>query len=120
MKIYLDDDSAAALVVRLLAADGHDVVVPDQVGNRGKKDAAHFLFAIQNGQALLTGNHDDFELLHDLVAGSGGRHPGVLVVRKDNDRKRDLNAKGIVRALRKLIRFGAAIADKLHILNHWR
>ncbi len=120
MKIYLDDDSAAALLVRLLGADGHDVVVPDRVGNRGKKDPVHFLYTIQDGRVLLTGNQDDFELLHDLVMGSGGHHPGVLAVRKDNDKKRDLDAKGVARALRKLIQSGAPIADKLNVLNHWR
>ncbi|HVS36266.1 MAG TPA: DUF5615 family PIN-like protein [Gemmataceae bacterium] len=120
MKIYLDDDSAAALLVRLLKADGHDVVYPDQVGYGGKPDPAHFLFAIQNRRVLLTGNNDDFELLHDLVLGAGGRHPGLLVVRKDNDRKRDLDARRIARALRKLIQSGAPIADELIILNHWR
>jgi hypothetical protein len=120
MKIYLDDDSAAALLARLLQAEGHDVVVPDQVGNRGIEDPAHFLYAILDGRAVLTHNHEDYELLHDLVVGSGGHHPGVLVVRRDNDRKRDLGPKGIVRALRKFIKSGAPIADELVILNHWR
>src|SRR5438309_443615 len=120
MNLYLDDDSAAALLVRLLTADGHDVLTPDPVGNRGKKDPEHFLYAIRNGRVLLTHNHDDYDLLHALVVGAGGHHPGVLTVRKDNDKKRDLNAKGIVRALRKLIRSGAPVADRLNVLNHWR
>ncbi len=120
MNLYLDDDSADKLLVRLLTADGHDVLTPDPVGNRGLEDPEHFLYAIQNGRVLLTRNHDDYEPLHNLVVGSSGRHPGVLTVRNDNDKKRDLNAKGIVRALRKLIRSGAPIADTLNVLNHWR
>ena len=120
MKIYLDDDSAEVLLVRLLQADRHDVVVPDQVGNRGEDDPVHFLWAITDGRAILTRNHDDFELLHELVMGCGGHHPGVLVVRWDNDPKRDLKAKGIVQALRKLLMSGTPIADELNILNHWR
>ena len=59
-------------------------------------------------------------MLHPLVVGSGGHHAGVLIVRKDNDPKRDLDARGIVRALRKLINAGAPIADELIVLNHWR
>jgi predicted nuclease of predicted toxin-antitoxin system len=120
MKIYLDDDSAEVLLVRLLQADGHDVVVPDQVGNRGIEDPAHFLYAIKDSRALLTRNHDDYVLLNDLVMGADGHHPDVLTVRKDNDKKRDLDAKGNVRALRKLIKSGAPIAVELNVLNHWR
>ena len=120
MKIYLDDDSAEALLVRLLQADRHDVVVPDQAGNRGIEDPAHFLYAIREGRVMLTRNHDDYELLHELVIGSGGRHPGVLVVRRDNDAKRDLKAKGILHALRKYIKSGVAVTDQFVVLNHWR
>jgi hypothetical protein len=120
MKIYLDDDSTEALPVRLLNADGHDVVVPDQVGNRGIEDPAHFLYSLTAGRVLLTHNHDDYELVHYLVTGAGGLHSGVLTVRKDNDRKRDLDAKGIIRALRKLVKSGVPIADELNVLNHWR
>ena len=107
MNLYLDDDSAAVLLVRLLTADGHNVAVPDPLGHRGWADPAHFLWAVQNGRVLLTGNHKDFEPLHLLIVGTGGHHPGVLVVRNDNDPKRDLDAKGIVRALRKLVKSGA-------------
>ena len=120
MKIYLDDDSVETLLVRLLQADGHDVVVPNQVGKQGIKDPAHFLYAIKDGRTLLTRNQIDYELLHDLVAGAGGRHPGVLVVRRDNNPKRDLDAKKTVRALRKLIKSGFPIPDEFIVLNHWR
>ncbi len=96
------------------------MVVSDQVGNRGIQDPAHFLYAINDGRALFTRNYDDFKLLHVLVVGSGGHHPGVLVVRRDNDPKRDLKAKGVVRALRKLIQSSAPITDELNVLNHWR
>jgi hypothetical protein len=69
---------------------------------------------------LLTGNHHDFELLHELVRRSGGHHPGVLVVRRDNDKTRDLTVRGIVNALRKLIASNLPMADSFHVLNHWR
>jgi hypothetical protein len=51
---------------------------------------------------------------------AGGHHPGVLVVRKDNDPTRDLKLKEIVRAIRKLIVSGIPIADEYHTLNQWR
>lgn len=93
MNLYLDDDSASHLLIRLLMAAAHDVLVPANVGQAGNKDASHLIFAIRYGRILLTHNHDDSELLHELVLLVGGHHPGVLVVRKDKDRKRDLTAK---------------------------
>jgi predicted nuclease of predicted toxin-antitoxin system len=120
LPLYLDDDSAESVLVPLLSADKHDVVIPTQVGNAGKKDASHFIYAIRNKRVLLTHNHDDFELLHQLVLLVVGHHPGILVVRRDNDRTRDMKAKAIVRAVRKLLASGIPIVDDLHILNHWR
>ena len=120
MKIYLDDDSANPLLLRLLGRDGHDVLIPADVGNAGQKDPSHFMYAIQNNRVLLTRNHDDFKLLHELILLVGGHHPGVLVVRSDNDPKRDLPTKKVGRAIRNLQSAGAPIADHLNILNHWR
>jgi hypothetical protein len=54
MKLYLDDDSAQALLVHLLCRAGHDVLVPADVGLAGKKDPAHFRQAIQEQAVLLT------------------------------------------------------------------
>ncbi len=120
MKIYLDDDSAHPLLVKLLVRDGHDVVIPVNAGLAGRKDPQHFKFAIGDNRVLLTHNHEDFKLLHELVRFVGGHHPGVLVVRRDNDAKRDLRPPGIVRALRKLLAAGIPLADDLIVLNHWR
>jgi hypothetical protein len=49
-----------------------------------------------------------------------GHHPGIFVVRKDNNPKRDLNDAGIVRAIHKLLAAGVPIADQFHIPNQWR
>lgn len=118
--LYLDDDSAQALLVRLLLADGHDVEVPAKAGIAGMKDPVHFMYAIRTGRILLTHNHDDFKLLHELVLLVSGHHPGILVVRRDNDPTRDLKPRGITRAVRNLVAAGVPIADHLTILNHWR
>jgi hypothetical protein len=98
MNLYLDDDTADALLVRLLLASGHDVQIPAQAGLDGEEDPTHFMHAIRNGRVLPTHNHDDFKLLHELVTLVEGHHPGILVVRKDNDPSRDLRPRGIVRA----------------------
>jgi hypothetical protein len=120
MRLYLDDDSASALLVRLLRQAGHDVQIPIDVGMGGEDDPVHLAHAIRDARVLLSGNHHDFENLHDLILVAQGHHSGILVVRKDNDPKRDLSVPGIVRAIGKLLVSKAPVADHLNILNHWR
>ena len=120
MKLYLDDDMAAPLLARLLRNAGHDVRLPSDFGLVGAEDAVHFRHAALDGRTILTGNHDDYRDLHRLVVELTGHHLGVLVVRKDNNPKRDLTYPGVVRALSKLLNANAPTADQLIILNHWR
>jgi predicted nuclease of predicted toxin-antitoxin system len=120
MRLYLDDDIASALLVRLLRNEGHDVQVPADVGLSGHPDPVHLTQTIRDDRACLTRHHRDFEHLHLLVRQAQGHHPGILVVRLDNDPTKDLSASGIVRALRNLLAAGVPVADELTILNHWR
>jgi hypothetical protein len=120
MDLYLDDDSASPLFVRLLTAEGHLVLTPANAGTAGQKDPIHLMTAFRSNRVLLTHNYEDFQLLHELVLLVNGHHPGILVVRRDNDRARDLKPKGIVRALRNLVAASVPVQDQLHILNHWR
>ena len=120
MQLYLDDDSVRSILIRQLATAGHDVVIPAYAGIAGQEDATHLMYAIETRRALLTHNHDDFELLHDLILLAGGHHPGILVVRRDNDPTRDMSPSAIVRAIQNLIASEVMIPDSVHILNHWR
>jgi hypothetical protein len=120
MRLYLDDDSASVLLTRLLRRAGHDVQLPADAGLSGEDDAVHLAHGARQDRILVSYNYRDFENLHDLVAAVGGRHPGILVVRKDNDPKRDLSERGIVRAISKLLSVGVAIANQYIVLNHWR
>jgi hypothetical protein len=123
MKIYLDDDSVNGILIRLLVADGHDVLTPAQAGIAGVDDPVHLTRAIRESRVLLTGNHDDFKQLHELVLAARGHHPGILVVRQDNDPKRDMRPHDIVRAIRNLLAYllanGLSIDDEFHVLNHY-
>ena len=96
MLLYLDDDSVRFVLIRRLTAAGHDLLIPAEAGSAGQEDATHLMCAIRTRRALLTHNHDDFELLHDLVLLAGGHHPGILVVRRDNDPTRDMSPSPIV------------------------
>lgn len=120
MKLYLDEDMASPLLAKLLRQEGHDVQTPTDVGLSGEDDPVHFRRAAVDERAIITAIYDDFKDLHLLVVDLEGHHPGVLIVRRDNNPKRDMNAAAIVRALRKLIAANAPISDECTVLNHWR
>jgi hypothetical protein len=120
MRLYLDEDSEDEELTILFAKAGHDVRLSAQAGLNGQPDPRQLTHAIEERQVLLSGNHHDFLLLHQLVLASGGHHPGILIVRRDNDPRRDLSLRGICVAIAKLESSGVHIADNLHVLNHWR
>jgi predicted nuclease of predicted toxin-antitoxin system len=120
MRIYLDDDSAAGLLVRLLRQAGHDVQRPEDVGLTGEDDAVHLTHSAKEDRVLVTGNHRDFLNLHNLILQVNGHHPGMLVVRRDNDPKRDLTPTGMVRAIGNFLAANIPARDEFVILNHWR
>jgi predicted nuclease of predicted toxin-antitoxin system len=120
MNLYLDDNTTEDKLVALLRRDGHTVVLPVAVGLSKVSDPRHLTYAIINGHVLVTRNHKDFKELHDLVRSSTGTHPGILVVRLDNDFPRDMKASHIASAIGKVERAGVPVANEIIILNHWR
>jgi hypothetical protein len=120
MRIYIDEDLAAGVLVRLLTAAGHDVETPASAGSLGRSDAVQLTYGIHENRVCLTGNSEDYEELHLLVREAKGAHAGIMVVRHDNDPTRDLTPKGTVAASRKLESAGVPIANEYIILNHGR
>jgi predicted nuclease of predicted toxin-antitoxin system len=120
MLLYIDDDSVDRALIRQLMSAGHDTLAPRVAGTAGKADAAHLMYAIGSQRVLVTRNHEDFMLLHDLIMLAGGHHPGIFVVRLDNDPKRNMSPGAIVRAIEKLIASNIPVGDSYHVLNHWR
>jgi hypothetical protein len=108
------------LLIGQLCGAGHDVQSPVDVGLSGQDDAVHLRQAIREQRVMVTRNYRDFKNLHDLVIDAQGHHPGILVIRKDNDPKRDLKVSEIVRAITNLLAAGIVLADQYIILNHWR
>jgi predicted nuclease of predicted toxin-antitoxin system len=113
MKLYLDDDTAEVLLANLLRNAGHDVQLPSEVGMVGELDPVHLTHAIVDGRVCMTKNYDDYWLLHALVMKAKGTHPGIVVIRQDNDPR-------VVAALRKLQAAGVPIENEYIVLNHWR
>jgi predicted nuclease of predicted toxin-antitoxin system len=121
MRLYLDEDTAAALLVQLLRQDGHDVETPAGTGLMGEWDPVQLTYAIKEDRVFLTRNYEDFEDLHNLVVDVGrGHHPGILVIRRDNSPRRNMAPRDIVRALRNLEAAGVPITDQYIVLNGWQ
>jgi len=119
MRIYLDDDSAGDVLIRLLLHAGHDVMTPTEAGLAEADDAVHLTRAIREDRALLSGNYEHFWNLHLLILQAQGRHPGILIVRRDND-ARDMKPYEIVKVLARLQAAQVALPNEITILNHWR
>lgn len=94
--------------------------MPIEVDLAGAGDPLHLAHAIRDGRVLITGNHDDFQDLHGLLMEGRGHHPGIFVIRRDNDPRRDLTHRGIVVAIANVVSAGIPLADQFVILNHWR
>lgn len=120
MRFYLDDDTVSrALVLRLRQA-GHDVQIPADVGNGGEADAVHLIHAIQDSRVVMSYDHGDFQDLHNLINVSGGSHPGIFAIRRDQDRRRHLSPAQVVRAIAKVVSAGVALQGEFIILNQWQ
>ena len=120
MRIYLDDDSIELLLIRFLRQGRHDVQLPADVALRGSDDAVHLTHSIHEDRVMITRNYRDFENLHNLIAEAKGHHSGMLVVRRDNDARRNMKPHDIVRAIQNLVASGLPVADSYHELNQWR
>jgi Domain of unknown function (DUF5615) len=120
MMIYLDDDSAAGVLIQALRRAGHDVRTPAEAGLMGGHDALHLRHAIREDRCLLSRNYTDFEPMNLLVQESLGRHSGILMVRQDGPKRHNMKPHDIVRALRKLEAAGVTVANEYIELNHWQ
>ena len=72
MLLYLDDDSVDRVLIRRLIDGGHEVLTPVAARTAGHADPVHLMCAIRTGRVVLTHDHEDFTLLHELVLFSGG------------------------------------------------
>jgi predicted nuclease of predicted toxin-antitoxin system len=120
MNLYLDDDTADRRLMRRLSSAGHAVVVPMQVNLSGAPDTRHLIHAMRQARVLMTRNHDDFLDLHEVVQVARGTHPGILIIRFDNDSTRDMTPRHIATAIANLETAEVPLENQVYILNHWR
>jgi len=120
MKLYLDDDTTDRRLVQQLERAGHAVWTPAQVGLSGVSDARHLIHCCKNDLVLVSRNYDDFLDLHLVIEAAGGAHPGILIIRMDNDPTRDLTPRGVVTAIGRFESAGVTIIGQFVIVNQWR
>lgn len=120
MKVYLDDNLAERALAGALRKAGHTVLRPADIQLVGAPDAQHLERAIREGLVCLTKDSDDYRDLHQLVLTAGGSHFGLVVVRYDNNKKRDMKVRHIVAALGKLEQSGMSLLNQWIVLNQWR
>jgi predicted nuclease of predicted toxin-antitoxin system len=120
VRVVTDENMSSQRLAARLRTAGHDVVLAGEVGLLSVSDARVLTWAVGQGRPVLTRDHEDFADLHDLIMATGGHHPGILVVRFDNDPRHNLTERGIATALGNLGSSGVTVADQLHVLNHWR
>ncbi len=120
MRFLVDENLSSPRLASRLRAQGHDPVLASDVGLLSVTDARVLIFAIAQALPVLTRDSEDFEDLHDLVMAAVGHHPGILIVRFDNNPRHNLTDRGIATALSKLESSGVPIRDRIHVVNHWR
>lgn len=113
LKLLVDEDSQAKLLVTLLA--GHDVLSVNAAALSGQSDAVVFDYARKERRLVLTGNYDDFQVLHE----ANPVHPGILVVYRDANRSKDMSFKAIVRVIANLEAANIPLANQFISLNQW-
>jgi predicted nuclease of predicted toxin-antitoxin system len=120
MRLLIDENSGSPRLAARLLAQGHAPVLAADAGLLSAADARVLIWAIVQAMPVLTRDYDDFTDLHDLIMTAGGHHPGVLIVRFDNDPRNNLTDLSIITAINKLEASGLPIPDRIHVLNQWR
>ena len=120
MRFLLDENlNDRRLVLRSALRDTSPFV--GDVGLLSVSDARVFSGAVGQSLQVLARDFEDFTDLHGLIMAAGGHHPGVLMVRFDDDPRHNMTDRGIATAIHTARVLGShAIADRLHVLNHWR
>ena len=116
MRLLLDEDTQANLLVRLLREAGHDVETVTEAGMTGKADPDVLAYARRTQRVLLTRNGRDFLRLHQ----ADSAHMGILVEHQDADAAKNMTYRQIVAALGKLGESGWSLVGEFVGINAWR
>ncbi len=113
--MFIDEDSQAQRLVKLLRKARHDVETVNEAGLSGFDDAMILERARQEERLLLTQNCKDFEALHK----ANPNHPGILAVYQEANILKNMTFKSIVRAIANLERANIPLTNQFISLNQW-
>jgi predicted nuclease of predicted toxin-antitoxin system len=120
MRFLIDENMSDRRLESRLQARGHAPILAHDVGLVSTADARMLIWGIGQALPVLTRDSSDFEDLHELILAAAGHHPGLLVVRFDDDQRHNMSDRAIAAAISKLETSGVPIPDGLHVLNQWR
>ncbi len=115
LRLLLDEDSQAKLLVTLLRIASHDVLTVNEAALSGQPDSVVFDYARKEGRLVLTRNYDDFQALHE----ANPLHPGILIVYRNADESKNMSFLAIVKAIANLEAANVPLANQFISLNSW-
>ena len=115
IRLYLDEDSMRASLLRALRARQVDVITVAEAGLLGYPDEAQLTYATTEARTVFTFNRGDFARLHKTWTAIEKPHAGIVV-------SDQLETGIIVRRLLKLLAAHSAeeIYNQLEFLSNWR
>lgn len=115
LRILVDEDSQAKLLVKKLRLAGLDVISAQDSGLNGQLNPEILAFAIEQNRVVLTRNGADFRELHLRVM----IHPGIFIVHGHPDPAKTLSYEAIVISIGNLEASGMPLANETHALESW-
>ncbi len=115
LALLIDEDTLAKVLVKMLKQVGHDVLTVNEVGLSGETDEIVLNYARKNQRVLVTRNCQDFEDLHL----ENSVHSGIFAIYENQDHRKDLSRKEIVKAIANLEAASIPLANQFISLNHW-
>lgn len=115
LRLLIDEDSQAKLLVNLLKKATHNVITINDLQLSGVSDDIVFEQAIVLNRVLLTKNCRDFETLHQ----QNNQHPGILAIYESSSSSKNMSFKNIVHAISNLEATNMPLQNQFISLNHW-
>ena len=115
IRLYLDEDSQRASLIRALTARQVDVLTANQANLIGVSDEKQLHFASSQSRTIFTFNRGDFMRLHTDYLQNGRFHAGIIV-------SDQLEIGVVIRRLLRLLdaRSATEMQNWLEFLSSWR
>ena len=117
MKLLVDEDTKAKILMKLLRKAGHDVVSTQDLGIDTVEDPDVFAEAQKLGRVMLTKNTEHYLKLHKQQKESG--HFGVLAIYENANPDKDMSYDDIVNAVGNIETAKISLSNNFQSLNTW-